>query len=445
MIVYSIIQKSQLEGALRLDAEYYQPEYLKGAKELKNTKKIGELVSDIRYGLYVEPEYLEEGVDFIRALNLLSFWIDGEILKINEEKVLPFYRLKVGDLLIVRSGANTGCVGIIYPRFENATFGSYTIRLRFNKINPFFVAIFLNSKYGFLQTHRWQTGMAQPNLNIPNIKEIKIPIISENKQKEFEKLCWEIEKFRETSESLYTQAENLLLEELGLKNFEAQEDLSYIVNLSGVKSAHRADAEYFQPKYEKILNQARKRSELVKISEIATVKRGSLIDPKFYNETEGTPYIRGKDFSHGYLEKTSLVYISPDFKSKKETVVKGGDIVFASIGSVGTSALVPEEFSNSFISNNTGKISIKDKEKLLPEYLAILLHSIVGKLQFEKESSQTAQPKISDSQVRNFKISILPKFIQQRIAELVQKSHKARVKAKQLLEQAKNKVENLLK
>jgi len=28
MIAYSIIQKSQLEGGLRLDAEYYQPEYL---------------------------------------------------------------------------------------------------------------------------------------------------------------------------------------------------------------------------------------------------------------------------------------------------------------------------------------------------------------------------------------------------------------------------------
>lgn len=28
MTTCSIIQKSQLEGALRLDAEYYQPEYL---------------------------------------------------------------------------------------------------------------------------------------------------------------------------------------------------------------------------------------------------------------------------------------------------------------------------------------------------------------------------------------------------------------------------------
>ena len=35
MIFYSIIKKSQLEGALRLDAEYYQPEYLELSSKLK--------------------------------------------------------------------------------------------------------------------------------------------------------------------------------------------------------------------------------------------------------------------------------------------------------------------------------------------------------------------------------------------------------------------------
>jgi len=35
---YSIIQKSQLEGANRLDAEYYQPEYLQLINNLEKTK-----------------------------------------------------------------------------------------------------------------------------------------------------------------------------------------------------------------------------------------------------------------------------------------------------------------------------------------------------------------------------------------------------------------------
>ena len=211
MTTHSIVQKSQLEGALRLDAEYYQPEYLEVAEKLRSAKRVADLTSDIRYGLYVEPEYKEEGVDFIRAMNLLNFWIDGEILKIEEQKVPPDYRLKIGDSLIVRSGANTGSVGIVYPRFQNATFGSYTIRLRFDKINPFFAAVFLNTKYGLSQTQKLQTGMAQPNLNIPNIKGIRIPDISGQKQEEIEEIALKMEEERQRSESLYFQAENLLL------------------------------------------------------------------------------------------------------------------------------------------------------------------------------------------------------------------------------------------
>ena len=47
-------------------------------------------------------------------------------------------------------------------------------------------------------------------------------------------------------------------------------------------------------------------------------------------------------------------------------------------------------------------------------------------------------------QIKNVLIPILPKPAQQKIAALVQKSHAARQKAKQLLEQAKQKVEGFI-
>ena len=40
MITYSIIDKSQLEGAHRLDTEYYQPEYLEIVKNLDKLKAV---------------------------------------------------------------------------------------------------------------------------------------------------------------------------------------------------------------------------------------------------------------------------------------------------------------------------------------------------------------------------------------------------------------------
>jgi restriction endonuclease S subunit len=451
MITYSIIQKSQLEGALRLDAEYYQPEYLDLDALFKKfgfitLKEISSIITDGDHG---NPEYSEEGIPYIKSENIDEVSIDTK----NAQKISLEYANKIrrecfakqNDILLTTVG-RIGTSTVNYQTTQMALSRDIArIHLKKDvKFLPEFIAIFFNSRIGLLITERESVGTVQKGLYLNTIKQLKIPTVNLNHQKEIKDLF--LEAYNETlnSNSLYSQAENLLLEELGLKDFKVADDLSYIVNLSEIKSAHRADAEYFQPKYEKLIKRIKERVEMQELETIATTRRGSLIDPRFYDETEGTPYIRGKDFSSGRLEKSELVYIGRDFQPKNETRVNAGDLVFALIGSVGTSALVSEEFQNSFISNNTGKISIKNKKEILPEYLAVVFSSIVGKLQFEKEASQTAQPKISDLQVRNFYIPILSKPTQQKIADLVQKSHQARTKAKQLLGQAKSKVENLI-
>lgn len=437
MITYSIIQKSKLEGALRLDAEYYQPEYLEVAQKLSKAKNIADLTSDIRYGLYVEPEYKEVGVDFVRAMNLLNFWIDGKILKIDESKVPPAYRLKTGDSLIVRSGANTGSVGLVYPKFQNATFGSYTIRLRFNRVNPFFAATFLNSKYGTLQTKRFQTGMAQPNLNIPNIKEIKIPTISDDDQEKIEKLCLEIEKLKEQSESLYSQAEDLLLEELELKDFEIEDILSYIVNFSEIKFAHRADAEYFQPKYKKIINSLGKDKKILKTIAKRKTKRSKLIKENNYR------YIEISDINISNGEASFNVIQGSDLPVNAKIKIDGGELIISKVRPMrGAVAVIPDDWSGNFIAS--GAFSIFEVGSPLREYVQVVLRSIIGKLQLEKPTTGTSYPTVTDEDVENLFIPILPKPTQQKIADLVQKSHEAHSKAKQLLEQTKSEVENLI-
>jgi restriction endonuclease S subunit len=451
MITYSIIQKSQLEGALRLDAEYYQPEYLNLISNLKSQKSkfLGE-IGKVAYGTTPQGGIFEKsGIPFIRSQNFSNLLIDTSDLVFCTKEFHQQNKksaIQPGDILFAAVGATIGEIAIVQDEIEEGNINQNIARVRITdkSINPYFVGFFFASRPGQLQIERLITGNAQPYLNSEQIKSLIIPILPVEQQREIADYFQKIQKQIKISQDLYSQAEDLLLEELGLKDFKVEDDLFYVVNLSKTKSAHRADAEYFQPKYEKLIKCMERNVEIRELKEIATTKRGSLIDPRFYNETEGIPYIRGKDFSSGRLEKSSLVYISRDFRPKNETRVNVGDLVFALIGTVGTSALVTEEFDNSFISNNVGKISIKNKKQIIPEYLAIVLNSIVGKLQFEKEASQTAQPKISDFQVRNFKIPILPKPTQQKIADLVQKSHEARKKAKQLLDKAKRKFEKLI-
>lgn len=443
MAVVSIVKLSELEGAKRIDPEYYKPEYL-GIKELSNLSRLGNLIKDIRYGLYVEPEYKEDGVNFIRALNLLKFWITGEILKIEENKVSEDYRLKEKDCLIVRSGANTGCVSFIYPMFQNATFGSYTIRIRFNenKINPAFGALFLITKYGVLQTKRLKSGSAQLNLNIPNIKEIKIPLIDLRTQEEIEVFVGQIEKWQEQSRFLYSQAENLLLEELGLKDFKPIYKKTYTANLSNALSAHRIDAEYFQPAYEEVIEKLRENNiELPPLRKfILNIQKGIEVGSQNYQD-EGKPFIRVSNLSiNGFTDKDQKYISEGLFQQLRGTYdPKQGDFLLTKDATPGIAYVVKEKIEG-IISSGILKLQI-DESKINKEYLALCINSLIGKMQIERDGGGSVILHWRPDQIKKLNIPILPLPTQQKIASLVQQSHEARKKAKELLEVSKKAVE----
>ncbi len=69
---------------------------------------------------------------------------------------------------------------------------------------------------------------------------------------------------------------------------------------------------------------------------------------------------------------------------------------------------------------------------------------MLAKLQFEKFTTGTSYPTITDEDIENILIPILPKSTQQKIADLVRKFHEARKKSKELLEKAKREVEEII-
>jgi hypothetical protein len=110
MITFSIIQKSQLEGAMRIDAEYYQPEFLKRKKELvdySGTVSLKEIAS-IKTG----PAYSSEKInsDFeiplarigdVTNKNDIENW-----LKLSKDEFEKFHSNKIGndDILMTMTG-----------------------------------------------------------------------------------------------------------------------------------------------------------------------------------------------------------------------------------------------------------------------------------------------------------------------------------------------------
>lgn len=445
MINFSIIKKSQLEGTLRLDAEYYQPEYFidlsKGI-----WKSIGDVLKKCQYGLSLTMNDRKIGYPMFKMDNIEDAFLleDGVRYADVSKEVFEKFKLEKNDVFFnrVNSEEFVGRTGIFKLEIKS-TFASYLIRLQANdtEILPDYLNIFLNSKFGLRQIKKFaRRAVNQANVNAEELKQFKIAVLPMTTQKEIEELSNKAWDVLQNSKSLYQQAEELLLEELRLKNFDNEEKLSSIVNLSEIESVHRFDAEYFQPKY-KIIEDKIKEYSCKSLSEVMQ-NIPAKFDPN-KKPDEKFKYVELSNISSvlGTIEGFSEV-LGKEAPGRAKRVLAEGDVIVSSVeGSLEKVALVKEQQEGYLAS--TGFFQLRS-ESILPEVILVIAKSIIFKMQLEKQCAGTILTAVPKDAINNIIIPILPKEMQQKIAELVKKSHEARKKSKELLEEAKRKVEDMI-
>ncbi len=230
----------------------------------------------------------------------------------------------------------------------------------------------------------------------------------------------------------------MLLEELGLVDFEEEAGLWSVVKLSEARTASRMDAEYFQPKYEK-LEAALKKYGTKSLSEVIyNVPSTFLSEP---NKTYRYVELSDINSSLGVINSCTDI-LGKEMPSRARRLLKTGDVIVSSVqGSLGKVALVGREYSGAVAS--TGFFQFRSKE-ILPEVLLVIAKCTVLESQFEQRCAGSILTAVPKESIKSILVPILSEKTQQKIAELVRQSHEARAKAKQLLEDAKRKVEELI-
>ncbi|MBM4308545.1 MAG: restriction endonuclease subunit S [Deltaproteobacteria bacterium] len=233
----------------------------------------------------------------------------------------------------------------------------------------------------------------------------------------------------------------MLLGEIGLKEFKPSEELFYIVNLSNVKSAHRADAEYFQPKYAKFLDKIEDRETKLLI-ELVSLKKGFEPGSEEY-QNEGKLFIRVSNISkHGLIDKDQK-YLSDELyqELKKDFEPKPGEILLTKDATPGIAYALKESVQGIIAG---GIIRLKLKEDMEGEYLALCINSIIGQMQIDRDAGGTVIVHWKPDQIKKLQVPILLEPTQQKIGDLVRKSHAASKKGEELLERAKREMEELI-
>lgn len=434
----------------RLDSEFQKKEYTKNINLLKQSNfiRLKEAIKHMSGGATpLGAEYAEKGIPFLRVQNIMQNYFDlSNVVFLNEkqDREIERSRLKYEDVLLTITGVSYGKSATVNKELVNSNINQHSVKITLKKtLNPYFLSTFLNSKAGKLQSDKNIVGVTRPALDYKVIRNFVIPILSNEFQNSIEKLIKQSQKVVEKSQSLYTEAESLLLQEIGLKNFEPSKEG---INVKSLKdsflSSGRLDAEYYQPKYEEIVSKVKERNFDI-LSNLVTIKKSVEIGSANYAE-EGIPFLRVADFSKQGLTEAQRYVAENYVKENKELVEKlkpkKGTILFSKDGSVGTAYHLRNDFAG-ITSGAILHLKVKDKKRILPEYLTLTLNSKIVQMQAERDAGGSIILHWRTDEIKNVVVPIIDYQIQTEISDLVEKSFSLKQKSEQLLASAKKAVE----
>ncbi|MFN5072871.1 MAG: restriction endonuclease subunit S [Cyclobacteriaceae bacterium] len=195
----------------RLDAEFYQPFYyeIEAILKRKGYALLEDICSEINYGTVPTSPYTEDGtgIPYIKGTNFKDTIIDSEGLDriTNTAELAERFYTKEGDIIISQMGT-VGDTGVVEKNQVGWLFASFTIRVRIKdkkNFDPHFVAFYIQHIAKPYYLHRFiaQASVRQ-NTDLPTIKNLYIPKISIEVQKEISKQIRQSFKLREKSNYL---------------------------------------------------------------------------------------------------------------------------------------------------------------------------------------------------------------------------------------------------
>ena len=379
----SEVRLGDLNYELRLDAEYYKKKYLVEDKcllqfEIKKIKKIC-YVTDGQHGYYESDN--NSNIRMLAAKNCKNYFA-------NTEDALPLAQwvdeknkrssLQCGDIILSTRGS-VGCCAIVYKEVLPANINQDVARIKLldtNNFTPEFIITYLNCKYGQHWMQRNQTGMVQQGLPLDKVREIPIPSVEFVFQLKIDNIVKTAHAKLEESKSLYAAAEDLLLTELGLKNWQPENDNINVKNFSeSFLNSGRLDAEYYQSKYDEIFKHLAQ-YECDTIHNIVKIKKSVEPGSDAY-QGNGIPFVRVSDVNKFGISAPNI-FLSPDDFDLLALRPKNDTILLSKDGSVGIAYKIDKDL-DCITSGALLHLTVFNQD-YNPDYLTLVLNSIIVKM-----------------------------------------------------------------
>lgn len=443
----SHIHYHDIRKAQRFDADFFKPEYLQVEEKINHYgyNEFVNLIDILTDGKHWGVTFTSGWVLFLRNTNIVNWVVNiSEKLYISEEESNESKRAEITswDILLTTIWTIGECA-VVPNEIKRANINQNLVKIRLKKwYSPILISIFLNSKFWKHQTNRMASGNVQPLLNYPKIKQLKIPLFLQHFQIQIESIVKNAYNKQDQAKLFYQDAEQLLLEELGLLEHLITHHLTFTTTKAAVNNATRYDAEYFQPKYEEIIERIEEyRGGWDYVKNIVTWKKGIEVGTEAYSE-KWKDFVRVSDFTINGIENVSRKISNKYYQElKSKYQPKKWEILFTKDGTIGISSVLDNDhewiLSGAFL-----RLSLQEKYSNFEKHcLSLIFSSVLCKLQVEKLSWWALIAHLKPSDFENFKIPLISPEIQTRVADLITQSHQLRRESKQLLDDAKRMME----
>jgi len=299
-----------------------------------------------------------------------------------------------------------------------------------------FIWTFFNSEFGQNIIQRKVNGTVPLTIDKEAVKSLYIPNLSADFQVAIDNMINDSEEKLKSSKDTYILAENYLLNKLELNDFQPSNETVNIKSFAeSYSSTGRLDAEYYQSRYEELLNYIRS-IKYDKLGHLVNIRKSIEPGSEAYQE-EGIPFIRVSNLTKYGIADTDIHLDKSEYanvlRPKKDTILLSKD------GTVGIAYKVPEDMF-AITSGAILHLNVQSDE-VLPDYLTLVLNSFVVQMQAERDAGGSILQHWKPSEIEQVEIPIVDKDIQIQISELIQESFRLKKESEYLLELAKRAVE----
>lgn len=440
MAQWSTPDARELLDAARWDAEAFSPLLRRLDAALRGCPRLIDLAS-VSHPAEIPRGYTSSkgSKRFLLAQNIRPVLPDlSSEFRIAAEvaDTIPGNRLLRSDVLVTRTGANSGMAAVYLGDDGDAyTSGEGVIVRSRGGIDGAYLAALLSTTVGSALCRRAIYGSGQPHIGPRYLEQIPVPRVG-RVEAEAGRLVSAAHAALANVEREYREAEGEVLAALGLNAFQkAAPELTFAAASSAFFAAGRADAEFFRPSVQAVLKRLRR--QRTRVRDVASL-REEVFKPQ---SNSAFHYIE----IGGVLTDTRLVGTETpgqDAPSRAKYIVHADDVI--------TSTVRPlRRLSGIVGADQDGWVCSSGFAVLRPvtvpaEYLVAYLRLAPVCGLMNAYTTGSMYPAVSVADLLDLPVLIPPKSVVDGMCEAVQKVRNARETANKDVAEAKRIVERAL-